>query len=294
MTYYLHHSPFHKHLYNLGARGFYARKLDPDDEDFIRRVRERGIANGEEPHSDFVSVEELEFWGAPYTIQPGVQRRAGPYDRTPKFEERRAARLARQAMWRARYAERVQDRKIAAAELERAEREWAELHETRRHWNALTDAEWDAAAPPTTIDFGAVVDQHYVPQWKLDEAREHRKVLQERERVQLSKYEKQQQKALRAKLDADRRQRELEFEKEQLIEARKQAEEMGNLILERIRAEVDDPFNLKKSIMTVMRQSRVPWTIAMLARATGCEDEAAIRAALEDLVRENHLKGTIE
>jgi len=169
---YVYRTSFSRHLYSLMHNGFWARDLDADDHAFLEYVKARGIANGTLCCTDTVSLEELEFWQRPYTIQPDIVRKAGPVPiraRPPETPEQREQRLARSSRWWARRAIREHEKAIAAAELEREQREHEQAKERRKLRERITDAEWNAAAPTREIRFGKVEGRHFVPQWKLDE-----------------------------------------------------------------------------------------------------------------------------
>jgi hypothetical protein len=163
-TYYTSYS---RALLSYANNGFFARDLDADDHAFIEGVRERGsIACGSlaDPtptqctHSDDVIhrtslLEEEEFWRLPYTVDTSIGRRFGPTrpptarapGTTPHAEQLRKNReLAAKAL--AEEHQRLVDRQI---------------EQLRR------DIEWERASAP----FGRVVDRHFVPQWKLDDAK---------------------------------------------------------------------------------------------------------------------------
>ena len=278
MAFIPHHSPFHKHLHSLVINGFFTRDLDADDHAFLEQVRTRGIANGELPRSEWVSIEELEFWHMPYPVQPGIARKHGPIDRTAETDERRQAREIRAAYWRARAAVRDQDKKIAAAELERERREYREAQRQRLQHQAVSDYEWEAADPKNRR-FGTVVERHYVPQWKIDE--DIKLQHEEREAREAQAAEHLQQQRLR--------------EREALAFAQQQAEARRADFLKKMAQHRLDPNNLSRALLEVMRQNRrVPWTIKMLARATGCDNAEAIRTCLINLKERGYLQGTIE
>ena len=47
---------FERHLHHLAISDFYARELDADDHAFLEKVKIRGIANGELPGYNAVSL----------------------------------------------------------------------------------------------------------------------------------------------------------------------------------------------------------------------------------------------
>lgn len=176
---------FLKHLHNLVINGFWARDLDADDHEFLEYVKLRGIANGDVPMASMPSLEELEFWHFPYTVSPGVERKAGPVpvrERPPETAEQREQRLARSSRWYAQRAIRRHEKAIADAELVRETAAWEAAKENRKLREQVSDAEWEAADPknkpgamklkkvqPPKPKFGKVVGRHYVPLWKLEE-----------------------------------------------------------------------------------------------------------------------------
>jgi hypothetical protein len=165
---------FSRHIHSVLINGFMARELDADDHEFLEQVRVSGIANGSLPNTSIASVEELDFWQLPYDVAPDVERRAGPVPKPIATPEQHAARLARTNAWHARRVIREQERAIAAAELERERQAWAAANEKRRAQEIMTEAEWQTADPFRATrarkpKFGATIDRHYVPQWKLDE-----------------------------------------------------------------------------------------------------------------------------
>jgi len=167
----IHHSPFSKHLHNLIINGFYCRDMEADDFEFIEYVRKCGIANGSLPNTDVVLLEELEFWHLPYSLAPAIERRVGRQRRlhqqipSPSQEKRQALDIIRQ-----------NEKAIADAELARERQEWEKARRQRAIRRSQEDFEWEAAAP-RTAKFGATINRHYVPQWRLDENKPPESVL---------------------------------------------------------------------------------------------------------------------
>lgn len=270
---FIYGAPFTKHLWNLAASGFYTRGLDADDHAFLETVRVRGIANGDLPSTNTVLVEELEFWHLPYAIAPGIARKVGPAPRpTPESPEQRQLRQLRTSAWHARRAVLKHEKEIAAAELERERLEWEKANETRKLREALSDAEWNDAAPrkineaaaprKSNLVFGKVVKRHYVPQWKLDERGElndadaraaARKAKQEQRQRQREQAARQQE--ARERYIAEQRQRQREEEaREQEARERLAAERALAAARETV-ARVDDRLRKAHEQRDIMEQA---------------------------------------
>lgn len=164
---------FSKHLHSLARSNYFAQRLDADDRQFLEYVKRHGSANGNLPGNSAVLLEELEFWHLPFTVAPGVERRVGKRPRLVETEEASSARQLRTNAWHARRAIKEQEKKIAEAELEREKIAWENANRERRRRELMSDLEWEAFAPPRK-KWGAIIDRHYVPQWKLDERRERK------------------------------------------------------------------------------------------------------------------------
>jgi hypothetical protein len=216
-----HHyrTSFSKHLHSLARSGFFSRRIDADDRQFLEYVRKCGVANGSLPNSGAVLLEELEFWHFPYSVAPGIERRVG---KRPREEESQEARSLRQARSRALHARRIireNEKAIAEAELAREHREWEAAEQKRRVRELITDAEWEAAAP-AHARFGTTIERHHVPQWKLDEGREE--LEREQELEQKRKHELQERELERRKQEQEQEQ----LEQEQELERRRQEQEL--------------------------------------------------------------------
>ena len=177
---------FYRHLHHLTISGFYTRELDADDFEFLEQVKTRGIANGTLPCTNTVLLEELEYWHLPYAIDWTIKRTHGPVPTRGKGEtpESKAIRIA---AWKARNAERLANKAISEAEMEREQAEW-EAARARRKWREINvDAEWEAADPARKAKSasGSVSGKrkliryagstanprYYVPEWKREEER---------------------------------------------------------------------------------------------------------------------------
>lgn len=179
---------FARHLHHLAVSDFYARELDADDHEFLEYVKCRGIANGTLPCTNTVLLEELEYWHLPYAVDWTIKRTHGPVPMRGKGEtaESRAVRIA---AWKARNAERLANKAISDAEMEREQAEY-DAARARRKWREINiDAEWEAADPNRKAKSasGSVSgkggrrklirfagsdnrnSRYYVPQWKIDE-----------------------------------------------------------------------------------------------------------------------------
>lgn len=314
-TSFISRAPFNKHLWNLAASGFYARGLDADDHAFLETVRVRGIANGELPNTNTVLVEELEFWHLPYAIAPDIVRKVGPAPKPPpESPEQRQLRQLRTNAWHARKAALKHEREIAAAELERERLEWEKANEKRKLREALSDAEWESAAPRS---IGKVVKRHYVPQWKLDErgelndadesvaARKAKREQRKRQREQ----EERKQKLLK------QRAREQEARAQEAWEQKLRAIERDRIIAEaretlarvnerlattaapaaqpaqRVQPPLPDAGQLKRALLAVIRNNApTPSTHDMLMRATGCNNVEFINTCLMEMMRDGLIK----
>ena len=318
---------FYRHLNHLVINGFYARSLDADDHAFIESVKVKGIANGDEPSSSAVLIEELGFWHFPYTIEPGVERKVGSRairrPVTPETPEQREQRKARSSRWRAQREIRKQEREIAAIELAREQREHEAAKQRRTVREIITDAEWDAAAPKHA-PFGATIDGKHVPEWKLQElgiaAEPHRQPgLTKRQRRTASE---RRAELVREAIEARRRKAEKDRARKRLIEedrlrsdakkthdrsavkeqARREkilAEARDNLIrielLERQWKETANPYPDRASLMqaVVTLLNRTPgyaWSGKEMMRSLGCTDVNLMNEAIDELVRTGRLK----
>ena len=163
-----------------------------------------------------VSIEEIGISGSGlYTIERGA---APVTKRIPETAELRAIREARSTRRKLNEHEKA----IAAAELERERREREQAKENRERRWLVSDAEWEAAKPKRKIKFGKVINNHFVPQWKLDEqaAEEARaqKVLN-----YLRKEAREEQKRRSAEAEAKRKR------KQQIAEVRATLERISRL-----------------------------------------------------------------
>jgi hypothetical protein len=295
-----------RHLHNLAISGFYARDLDADDHEFLEYVRTRGIANGSLANSNADFIEEREFWAVPYALDPSVTRRAGPVHARVATPEEEALRQARSRAWLARRKLREQDKKLAAAELEREQREWKLANAERKRRDALSDAEWDAAAPKLRsrkrAKFGKTVDRHHVPQWRVDElaAPEIARLAEiERQKAAIAK-EQQERKEQEARLAEAARMvlertasiaraerkvaREQQRRREVIEEARRTVARVDQLERE-WQGREQDPVLMKRAIDVLLRSTPGrAWTAEELMRATGC-DRAFLVECVEEMVR---------
>lgn len=308
---------FSKHLWALAASDFYARELDADDHEFLERVRVRGIANGDLPYTNAFCIDELEFWHLPYSLAPTVERAMGPVARrTPEEPWQAESRRLRLNAWHARRALRKQERELAAAELERERIAWKHANETRKLREALSDAEWDAAAPKAKkLRYGKIENRHFVPQWKLDErgelnevdekiaakeARARRKreaIERENERQRVLAEERMAREALdraaREKAEFEttmlgryrERQRELAEQQERMMQAERELRELA--------ASAPPPPNkaeLKRKIVTlVIGSAPKGWTRTDMARVFGV-DADWLGGVLAEMVRDGELR----
>jgi hypothetical protein len=224
---------FERHRHSLVINGFYTRELDADDFAFLEYVKKCGVANGSLPSSNVVLLEELQFWHLPYTVMPRFDRQIGRTPRLVDHDDYRAMKRAKRDAWHAQRLIREQQKAIAAAELEREQREWEAAQQKRKARELISDAEWEAAAP-RKVSFGKTVDRHYVPQWKLDEL--HRAKTEARAvSVAKSARRRHQQEVREAAAAARARAKQREHERQLLQEAeaavRAQAEEQARIIL---------------------------------------------------------------
>ena len=306
---------FERHLHHLAISDFYARELDADDHAFLEKVKIRGIANGELPGYDAVSLEELDFGQSPYSIAPDVERKAGPVPlRTPESPEQREHRLLRSSAWRARRAISKIEKELVDAELERERLEWEKTNATRKLREAITDAEWNAAAPK--IRYGKIENRHSVPQWKLDdrgelnetdqkiaikrrrEAREARKKVKNEERRRREAEERRAAacresearaaRAARAAEEQEHRRAMLEQAWREAQEARELATRDAAILVERERRRVPTDV-LKRAIERLVR-STLPraCTREELIRALGCSD-AILNICINEMIRDGKL-----
>jgi hypothetical protein len=301
---------FQRHRHSLVVNGFYTRELDADDFAFLEYVKTTGSANGSLPNTGVVLLEELEFWHLPYSVAPDVERRIGSRPRPVESVERRELRQARSDAQRARRIIRENEQAIAAAELEREQREWQAAQERRKLRELLSDAEWDAAAPHEA-PFGLTVRRHYVPQWKLDELRlkksgvrlsnKAKAILRakQQEAVELVQA-RQREKEQEAAEAAQARQREKERQAAETAR-RQQAIADARAIVERGRQlereareravmsyRASDQLKQKILALTLQRPDH-PWTREEMMGPLGCSDLALLNRCLEELVRDRRL-----
>jgi hypothetical protein len=224
---------FERHRHSLVINGFYTRELDADDFAFLEYVKRRGVANGSLPSSNVVLLEELQFWHLPYTVMPRVERQIGRAPRLVDHDDYRAMKRAKRDAWHAQRLIREQQKAIAAAELEREQREWDEAQQKRKARELISDAEWEAAAPHKAA-FGKTVNRHYVPKWKLDEL--HR-VKTEARAVSVAKAARRRHQqevreaAVAARVQAKQREHERQLLQEAEAAVRAQAEEQARAII---------------------------------------------------------------
>jgi hypothetical protein len=319
---------FSKHLWNLAASGFYTRGLDADDYAFLEHVRKSGVANGTLPNVSAVLVEELEFWHMPYALDQ-MPRRIGPVPkRVRETPEQAALRKIRSNAWHARRAILKHDRMIAAAELERERLEWVKRLEQQRLREQTSDDEWEAAAPrkkkrklvgSRSAPFGAVVNRHYVPQWKLDERAAEREA--ERAAAKAARAAEVEaaatlaaraasaaraariaaaEMAAAAIAEAKAAVERAEQQAEAAAPARQQAEQsIKGLELERqrhamtARLAISRPQlkqQLKQQLEVLIKNtSPYVWSLEELMRSTGCDDREFVIACLDEMVRDGRL-----
>lgn len=309
-----------RRYHNAVANGFWSRYLDADDHEFLDYVRRTGSANSSLPGREAVLIEELEFWHLPYSLAPGIERHIGrrPRELPEETAEARALRQARTSAWHARRMIKEQERKIAAVELEREQREWKEANAKRKRQQIISDVEWEAAAPHR--NFGTTVNRHYVPQWKLDEiaqAKTERKVrkILETSSPKWALTERRERLAKdAARIEADRRAAKLEEETrfevgarllDEWVEKRKQA--AAERLLEEARKTVElaerveretitapttyDPETLKVAIMSMLsRTAPYVWNGYALMRALGCTNEDLMNRCMKSLAAEGKLQ----
>jgi hypothetical protein len=207
-----HYTPrFQQHVWSLMHNGFYTRALDADDFAFIEGIRERGcIGNGPIADSPPALIEELGYWERHWDVEDGFERRIGRNieQREARREARRLQLEAMRAKRLAEKAKRLADNAMAAAELEREEREWqlkqealVREREERLKQTMLADLEWEAAgdyydyigkSSPLRGGHPFVHDdyeprprkqrrsskywqRHYVPEWKREQDSETRR-----------------------------------------------------------------------------------------------------------------------
>ena len=142
---------FSKHLFSLARSNYFARGLDADDRQFLEYVKRHGCANGNLPNMGVATLEELEFWHFPYSVQPGIERRVGKRPREEESQEARSLRQARSNAWHARRIIRENEKAIAAAELAREQKEWEAAQAKRKLRQLISDHEWETAAPGDRI-----------------------------------------------------------------------------------------------------------------------------------------------
>ena len=249
---------FERHRTSLVRSGYFGRYIDADDRQFLEYVQRCGLANGNLPSVGVVLLEELEFWHFPYSVAPGIERRVGRRPRQSETPETAERRKARTNEWHARRIIRENQKAIADAELKRERAEWDAAQKRRKLRDLVSDAEWDAAAP-SRASFGATIDRHHVPEWKLEELgigqtkpkrRKSRQQVIEQAEQMLTLEEKSQQAAERArtvkkKIDAQSEERRKKKFMDLLNRARqrmaaktaKEAEQLAEV--ERIRADLE-------------------------------------------------------
>jgi hypothetical protein len=138
---------FGRHLHHIAVNGFFARDLDADDHAFLEYVRVRGIANGTLDNQDAYSLEEMAFWQSPYTLDQAIARRHGPVPMRSKRPEPTLEQTFRKAQYRARLAQRVADKALAKAELERENEQWRAQQRKRELRAIISDHEWELFGP---------------------------------------------------------------------------------------------------------------------------------------------------
>jgi len=311
---------FSKHLHSLARSNYFASRLDADDLRFLEYVKKTGLANGSVPATNVVLLEELEFWGNPYTVHPHIERRVGKKPRPEETPEQFAARQARSNRWHAQRIIRANERAIAAAELAREQREYEEAQAKRKAREALTDAEWNAAAPK--LHFGKMTGRHFIPQWKLDErgelndadAKKAKRLEKARLKKEAAEIERQrderitervaQELAAAAARENARHQavreamaREAAATKVERTERQRVIDEARENVkrLDRVLANSGLPSvseNLiKDAILTLLRRSPGQrWTGESMARAIGCADVQQMNRCLDELVKSGRLK----
>jgi len=205
---------FARHLHSLAISGYFNRGLDADDRQFLEYVKRTGCANGNLPRSNVVLLEELEFWHAPFTIAPGVERRVGKRPRQGETLEQYELRKARSNRWHAQRIIRENERAMAEAELARERREWERAQETRKAREVMTDAEWNAAAP--RLHFGKMTGRHFIPQWKLDERGELNDADAKKAKLAAAKLERERLKREAAEIERQRDERIEEYRKQEV------------------------------------------------------------------------------
>jgi hypothetical protein len=297
---------FTQHLHSLAISGFYGRYIDADDLEFLEYVRKTGSANSSLPNTSAVLIEELEFWHLPYSLAPGIERHVGK--RQAKAEPVDSLRKARSEAFRARRVIREQENKIAETELERERRIWKEADLKRRQRMAVSDAEWEANAPGR-VKIGAVVERHYVPQWKLDEIRDAKTSKKARKALNasipnLAKQARQEKAQERARLLLEVKQDQDRLQAERVIaEARRvveRAEEMERIRKSRevLTSTREQTFptvytvdTLKVAVTNLLRRTLgVAWTGHSVMRALGCTDQDMMDRCLLELEQERRLQ----
>ena len=306
---------FSKHLHSLARSNYFAHRLDWDDRQFLEYVKKTGLANGSVPSTNVVLLEELEFWGNPYTVHPYIERRVGKRPRPYETQEQYELRKARSNRWHAQRIIRENERAIAAAELAREQREHAEAQAKRKAREAMTDAEWEAAAPK--LRFGKMTGRHFIPQWKLDErgelndadAKKAKRLEKERLKKEAAEIERQRDERITARvneMEAAAKQRESDRVHVALArEAEATRTERQRVIdeawanvrrLDRIIGVQGVPVSytgstLRGAIMTLLNSTPGHvWTREEMARSLGVTDMAFLENCLNELVVNGHLK----
>lgn len=292
---------FARHLHHLAINGFFARELDADDHQFLEQVKVRGIANGTLPNTSTGLFEELEFWRFPYTVAPGIERRAGPVERYRETPEARELRLQR---WRAHRAQQAAWKAEAAAELERERKEWVKAKANRKVREELSDAEWEAAKWGAPTPFGRIEGRHYIPQWRVDEQLEHAKQIFAASQAKAIAKEKRAAKAKRATQAAEERDAKFaqaveERDAERAAQERRAAAEQNVHALARAAAHQKaqqwnimgaEATNLKYKIKKLVDNSphRI-WTDAEFMRELKCTDEKFLIACLDQMIADRQI-----
>ena len=162
--------------------------LDPADLRLIEQLRTGSLCPTNGNYSVFTQ-EHLDYWTAPYAVEPGVTRRLGngriiPAERDERQRAKLAAELARTQRRQDQLERRElteQEKAIEAAELARAQAEWDIEQEAKRQEREKrlkqtmeADAEWGEAVTTPGSDVGSIAHPYYEEQQR--EEREYRRV----------------------------------------------------------------------------------------------------------------------
>ena len=299
---------FSKHLHSLARSNYFAQRLDWDDRQFLEYVKKTGLANGSVPSTNVVLLEELEFWGNPYTVHPHIERRVGKRPRPYETQEQYELRKARSNRWHAQRIIRENERAIAAAELAREQREHEEAQAKRKAREAMTDAEWEAAAPK--LRFGKMTGRHFIPQWKLDERGELNDADAKKAKLAAKRLEKERLKREAAEIERQRDERLAQHAIDQMNAAVAREAEATRTDRQRV---IDEAWanvrrldriigvqgvpvsytrsTLRGAIMTLLNSTPGHvWTREEMARSLGVTDMAFLENCLNELVVNGHLK----